>query len=546
MVYPQPLGQSTSTPNTAGTAITVASPGTSQGVSYKVGDFIVFALRGQSSNTTAVALPSGVVRLGPAFLASNASYRVTGLYGYRVLGDANGSPVVPASFTFTMTGSSTSRLVLIAQVVRNVDKDNPVDSFYNSYFGEVYTRGVRIPSYATTSDGLTVVIAASEFAANNSENPTLQDNDYGVYGQVVAPTTLSSGRTSVGLYMREQAAGSTNEFIMQWGTPSGQAAQSVTLRGGAWPTTPVTPVLTGPTIEYVKNGAIVAAEVLYRKAGTLLSVDRALKLPRRRITVARWLSEKPSYMIHRGGSVDWAEHTMRAYTNAVWLGARNIEVSVWFSTDDVAYACHDADLASMTNGTDTRRIDALSSAELDQVVITKAGAGSGEKLVRLSTIIAKFGDYCVITIEDKSYSHMVQLIALLQSMYPKDAVTRFIIKAFGAGGTGHMTLPNSLGFASWGYFYTAAGQIAPEQVPEKARLYTTIGIPWDTPQSVVAGQTNTGTYDGAKSLGIPLIIHIVPSAAAAQTARDRAGDQLVGMQISSPLAVIPRLNEPLS
>ena len=77
------------------TAITVASPQSAQGVVYKVGDFIVFALRGQSSNATAVALPSGVTRLGPAFMASNASYRVTGLYGYRVLGDSFGAPVVP-------------------------------------------------------------------------------------------------------------------------------------------------------------------------------------------------------------------------------------------------------------------------------------------------------------------------------------------------------------------------------------------------------------------------------------------------------------------
>ena len=536
MVYPQPQGQSTIASVTAGASITVASPASAQGVSYKVGDFIVFALRSQSTNTTAVVTPSGVTRLGPAFLPSNANYRVTGLYGYRVLGDSFGAPVTPASFTFGLTGSTAVRGVLIAEVVRNVDKDNPVAAFYDSYFGVTQSQGVRIPSYTTPSDGMTFVIAASEFAAGNSETPTVADNDYGTYGYTVAPTALSSGRTAVGLYAREQAAGSTNEFLMQWGAPSGPAAQSVTLRGGIWPaTTP--PALTGPTIEYIKNGAIVAAEILYRKAGTLVSVDRALKLPRRRLTVARWLSEKPSYMIHRGGSADWVEHTMRAYTNAVWLGARNIEVSVWFSTDNVAYACHDADLAAMTNGADARRIDQLSSAELDQVVITKAGAGSGEKLVRLSTIIAKFGDYCVITIEDKSYSHMIQLIGLLESMYPKDAVTRFIIKAFGAGGTGHMTLPNSKGYKSWGYFYTASGQTPPEQAPEKAALYTTIGIPWDSPQS---------SYDAAKALGIPLVIHIVPSAAAAQTARDRAGDQLVGMQISSPLAVIPRLNEPLS
>lgn len=74
----------------------------------------------------------------------------------------------------------------------------------------------------------------------------------------------------------------------------------------------------------------------------------------------------------------------------------------------------------------------------------------------------------------------------------------------GASGTGHMTLPNSKGYRSWAYFYTHnAAPIPHETVPEKARLYMTIGIYWDSTQEA---------YAAALAPGIPLIVHIVASA----------------------------------
>jgi glycerophosphoryl diester phosphodiesterase len=429
--------------------------------------------------------------------------------------------------------------VIIAQNLRQV-AETPVDSYYNSYYGVTYTKGVNIPSYATNTDGFTFVMAASEFAANNSEAPTLQDNDYGVYGQVVAPTAISSGRTSVGLYGIQQAKGSTNEFIMTWGTPSGQAAQSITLAGGAWPTTPVTPApVTGAAVELVRNGGIVPAEALYYDGTSLKGTDRILILPQRVITAAKWVARAygPSYMIHRGGSADYVEHTRQAVTRSVFLGATNIEMSVWFSKDDVAFCCHDPNLSVLTNGTDTRNIADLTAAELDQITITKSGAGSGEKLMRLSWVIEKYGSYVVITVEDKSYNHMTQLITLFESYFGSKANERFMIKANGAGGTGHMTLPNSKGYLSWSYWYNTDGNRFndPGQA-SKFALYTTFGMPWDSSDAI---------YQAALGMGKPLIVHIVPSASAAAYAKEHGGAN-VGMQIASPLSVIPRINEPLT
>ena len=499
------------------------------------GDLLVAAIRGQLSSATGDYTSAGWTRLGPAFVPSSTTARVMGFYAYRV----NNPASVAASFTLTYTGSA-GREVGHLLVLRNVDLSTPLDAFYDSYTGSNAAQAttVTVPAYTVPNDtGLTLAIIGAEFTSGQAHALSATPTGYVQQAYTSTSTVTTTSRTASGVFSRDQDAGSTAPFSASWAAASGGAVQSVTFRGAETvadtPTGVDVQVWDGSTTGWVEATA-------YATDGTAqYSIDRLLSLRPDRITVDQWLAKAygPSYMIHRGGSADWVEHTRQAYTNAVWLGATNLEASVWFSSDNVAFMCHDPDLSSMTNGADTRRIDALTAAELDQVTITKAGVGSGEKLVRLSWLLTTYGKSHVITVEDKSYSHMTQLIALFESLYPSDAPSRFMIKANGGGGTGHMTLPNSKGYKSWGYFYTHnATPIPPETVPAKAALYTTIGIEWDSTQDA---------YTAALSLGIPLIVHIVPSAAAAITAKTRGGSE-VGMQISSPLSVIPRLNEPLS
>lgn len=532
MVYPQPIGTAKIGSASNGFSVTVAKP---DGVTYAEGDYILFALRSQSSNSTSITPPTNVVRLGPAFSPSNTSFRAIGFYGYRVTDPA----AVPSTFTFTFGTTTNSRMVIVAELIRQVAQ-TPIDSFYDSYSGATQSGGVRIPSYTTNSDGFTFVLAASEFTANNSETPTVLDSDYTSYGTSVNPTALTASRTFIGLYGRQQAKGSTAEFILQWSSPSGAAAESITLAGGVWPTTPVAPApVTGAAVELVRNGSIVPAEALYYDGTNLKSTDRLLLLPRRVVTAREWIDRKygPSYMIHRGGSVDYVEHTRRAATNSVWLGATTLEMSVWFSIDDIPFCIHDPDLTVLTNGADTRRVDQMTAAQLDQITISKPGIGSGEKLMRLSWVIEKFSPSILIAVEDKSYAHMAQLIAMFESYRGQNANLHFVIKSFGAGGLQHMTLPLAKGYLSWSYWYNVDGERFSDAVQaDKLAKYTTLGMPWNSPQEV---------YDAALATGKPVIVHIVPSAAAAAEAKAKGGAN-IGMQISSPLGVIPRINEPLS
>lgn len=504
MVYPQPQGQSKIASVTSGTAITVARP---DSVAYALGDYIVFALRSQSSTTTAVALPSGVVRLGPAFIASNAQYRVTGLYGYRVTDPNN----VPATFTFTLTGSSASRIVVIALNVRNV-ANNPVAAFYDSYNGATQTTGVRIPAYATTGDGLTVVIAASEFAANNSETPTVADNDYGTYGYTVAPATLSSGRTAVGMYAREQGTGNTNEFIMQWGTPSGQAAQSITLAGGTY--SGGGPVITPLKALYNDGAKVHNATVMYNDGTKLHNLTKVTTVKPGRKVDRLFENGRIAKIAHRGGSVNYKDMTLRGYTQSLIAGATALEVSIAKTSDDKYFGLHD-DRLDRTTPTVTNYFPSQHTwAEIQQLAQTAPATNDTrfgndvywlfEDLVRYKASTTYFVDPKVI-----GSNNWDSFLAYLLT-FP-NATNTFVIKYFHTA-TALALKARALGFKTWGYGYQSDvdGSLQ-TQLSATAYAWDFIGMDyqandaaWTTTRAIAASNNNK------------IIGHICPTLAAAQ------------------------------
>lgn len=510
MVYPQPQGQSKIASVTSGTAITVARP---DSVAYALGDYIVFALRSQSSTTSAVALPSGVVRLGPAFIASNAQYRVTGLYGYRVTDPNN----VPATFTFTLTGSSASRIVVIALNVRNV-ANNPVAAFYDSYNGATQTTGVRIPQYATTGDGLTVVIAASEFAANNSETPTVADNDYGTYGYTVAPATLSSGRTAVGMYAREQGTGNTNEFIMQWGTPSGQAAQSITLAGGTY--SGGGPVITPLKALYNDGAKVHNATVMYNDGTKLHNLTKVTTVKPGRKVDRLFEGNRFPKIAHRGGSRNYKDMTLRGYTQSLIAGATALEVSVARTSDGVYFGLHDDTLNRTTPSLAANYKPAEHTwAEISQL-----------KQTAPATNDTRFGDDVYWRFSDLVQYHptttyFVDLKVIGSQYWDEflnylltfpDATNTFVIKYFHTG-TSLALKARALGFKSWGYAYEADVNFTNDvQLEATAYAWTYLGMDY---QASAYAWERTRAIAGVRS---QLIIgHICPTVEDVNTCFDR-------------------------
>lgn len=97
---------------------------------------------------------------------------------------------------------------------------------------------------------------------------------------------------------------------------------------------------------------------------------------------------------HRGGSNDWPEHTMRAYTNAVATGITGLEISVAKTSDNVWIGCHDDSLARV--GGPTQKVANLTYAQ-----IAEAMQDSEYMPVRLIDLLKAYGHSHVIAVDPK-------------------------------------------------------------------------------------------------------------------------------------------------
>lgn len=62
------------------------------------------------------------------------------------------------------------------------------------------------------------------------------------------------------------------------------------------------------------------------------------------------LSQPMFYVAHRGGSREWPEMSLHAYTQAGFWGVGALEVSLARTSDGVWFGLHDADI-NRTSGT---------------------------------------------------------------------------------------------------------------------------------------------------------------------------------------------------
>jgi glycerophosphoryl diester phosphodiesterase len=92
----------------------------------------------------------------------------------------------------------------------------------------------------------------------------------------------------------------------------------------------------------------------------------------------------PPYVIgHRGVRGDAPENTMAAFELAAAAGADGIELDVRLCRSGELVVCHDADLARLTGGRDTRKL-----AELDRRELSGVDVGGGERVPLLIDVLA--------------------------------------------------------------------------------------------------------------------------------------------------------------
>lgn len=243
------------------------------------------------------------------------------------------------------------------------------------------------------------------------------------------------------------------------------------------------------------------------------------------------LARNRFYVAHRGGSMNYPEHSMLAYTKSVVGGAQALEVSLARTSDGVWFGNHDQSLLR-TTGVDVDP-STITWAEVKKLKIKGNLNGQNwpdQEHIRFEELAEIYGGTHVLFCDPKyeQARNRTEFFALLKQHVP-DATNSCVIKYFHTA-TSLGVKAHDEGFKSWGYYYRPDIDANPDIVTNTHFAWDILGLEYDAEQSY---------YDLMLSYGKPLMCHIAPNAAAANMAFTRGAD---GLMCSGPQDIIPEID----
>lgn len=213
-------------------------------------------------------------------------------------------------------------------------------------------------------------------------------------------------------------------------------------------------------------------------------------------------SSAPQFIAHRGGSLEWPEETVYAYTQSANLGMRWLEISLWLSSDGVWVCSHDkSTLRTTTTDLDITATPWSTLSALQVKALSPANTSQPTRpMARLEDVLALYGADHGFFIEDKANTHVAQLLDYLTSLYA-DAAQRFVLKAGGLS-AGAATIAHTKGYKAWGYFFVA------DQASFASNYsnWDYVGLDINSDDSTLASNISLTTGAGKKPIG-----HVIAS-----------------------------------
>ncbi len=473
---------------------------------YQNGDLLIATLRNQNPSAAQDWQNAAFSRIGPAFVPTSSTGRVTGYFMHEITGSE------PTSYTFTIE-ENTTRVVGAMFLVRGADPG--AISFYDSYLGASITTGRAIPSYSAHDPSLVLYFAASEFAAGNNHIPTKYPDNFSTVAEVVTSgdyTTAS--RTYIYVGSRELVgstvtAGRTDTDIT-WSVVAGVAAQSIAI-GAIDSTVPTTPDFTARIGD--TGNTLTDVTVRVGDTGGVLSQISAMRamLPRYH-NVSEMLAQDEIYWAHRGGSRDFPEMSSFAYGQSALLGYGCLELSLARTSDGVWFGLHDQDI-NRTSG--TTGLGAASTMTWSQVqgyqilgsIATNNPSQPSRPYARLQDILEAYSEHLFVVDVKYANTYREELLNILDSYGGKE---RFVGKAYGPGTNSFATSCANRGYERWGYFYASD---LPSLTAPSVNQWTLIGMDY------TASQSDWDTLAAYRTNGQRMMGHICPNSAAVATAR---------------------------
>lgn len=212
---------------------------------------------------------------------------------------------------------------------------------------------------------------------------------------------------------------------------------------------------------------------------------------------------------HRGGSVDFPEMSMFAYTQSVLLGYNALEISLARSSDGVIYGLHDETLLR-TSGVDIRP-ETLTWAETQQYTTF------GKPFMTFLELLNAYPNHVLFV--DPKHITRIYFQDVLDMMDSYGGPSRYVAKYFGVN-RAWSNDAKARGYMTWGYFYEHNSA----DFGNYEAQWDILGMDYNAPQA---------TWDALKTYNKPIIGHICPNKTAMTTALSKGA---VGLMISGAKA----------
>ena len=215
------------------------------------------------------------------------------------------------------------------------------------------------------------------------------------------------------------------------------------------------------------------------------------------------------YVAHRGGSNDWPEMSMMAYTNSVAWGCPALEVSLNRTQDGVWVGVHDADLnrTSMTSGLPP--VSSMTWAQVQQYRIKLLNGN--EPYIRIEELLERYAASHILYIDPKNaVAQASEMFAIVKS-YPN--WQNHVMKYFHSS-TSFATAAHNAGWKTWGYYYEADVP----QIPTTSPYWDMLGMDYTASSSA---------WTAILAPGKRVIGHVIPDSVGANTALSKGATALI-------------------
>lgn len=249
-----------------------------------------------------------------------------------------------------------------------------------------------------------------------------------------------------------------------------------------------------------------------------------LVIPQGYPDVDSMLAEEIIYSAHRGGSVEWPEMSLRAYTQAGVEGFGCLELSLARTSDGVFIGCHDSTLDRVVGqpGADLVVAD-MTWAEVQTYMIQPPAQHperQPQPFMRIEELIEAYGASHVIMVDPKSIGS-ANYASLLDIMDAAGGPQRWLGKWVGSNQTWSDAL-RARGYRAWGAYYGTDDQ---QMVTDSQGQWDLLGFNFGADQA---------EWDFILSFGKPVYAHVCPTQESVDTGIAKGA---VGAQVSGTEAV---------